>query len=175
MATLSKGKFAIDFGIITLEAELGDEDRQCAWELYVEMSTRVAVTGKIGDPLCRDFSGELYIESLESLYRFFQAARGIMRAFPVGRIRGDNRNHLGIIIHRLLNDVLRPFLETWQGKYRHWWEFESNLHVSPFRRQEQFSELKDFLEDWSDLRWLMREAQAELVKSYQLVDVTDGS
>ena len=60
--------------VITLGGELSEEDRQCAWELYTELSTRVAVTGKPGDPECQDFSGELYIESFQSLYSFFQEA-----------------------------------------------------------------------------------------------------
>ena len=45
-----------------------------------------------------------------------------MREFPVGQITGDNKDHLGIMISRMMEDVLRPFLEKWQVKYRHWWE-----------------------------------------------------
>jgi hypothetical protein len=32
------------------------------------MSTRIAVTGKHNDPDCTSFEGELFIESLESLF-----------------------------------------------------------------------------------------------------------
>lgn len=77
MAVLSKGSFTLDLKIVKLGADLTEDDRQCAWELYTEMSTRVAVTGKHLDPDCIDFSGELYIESLDSLFRFFQEARGL--------------------------------------------------------------------------------------------------
>ena len=71
----SKGSFSLNLGIVCPGGTLTDEDRQCAWELYTELSTRVAVTGKTGDPECYDFGGELYIESLASLYDFFQEAR----------------------------------------------------------------------------------------------------
>ena len=71
MAVLSKGSFSINLGIVKLGGDLSDEDRQCAWELYTELSTRVAVTGKLSDSECKDFSGELYIESLASLYNFW--------------------------------------------------------------------------------------------------------
>ena len=68
MATLKKGDFTLNLGIVQLGGELNDEDRQCAWELYTELSTRVAVTGKCCDEDCTNFEGELFVESLSSLY-----------------------------------------------------------------------------------------------------------
>src|SRR5215471_16307429 len=79
MPTLTKGSFSLNLGIVKLGGDLSNDDRQCAWELYTELSTRVAVTGKADDPDCVEFGGELYIESLDSLYNFFREARGIMR------------------------------------------------------------------------------------------------
>lgn len=161
----------MNLGIVQIGAELGDDDRQCAWELYTELSTRVAVTGKLGDEDCTDFSGELYSESLDSLFRFFQEARSIMRTFPVGRIRGDNWDHLGVMISRMMEEGFRPFLEKWQIRYRHWWENQSNPRLPPLSRQKEFPELKEFLNDWASVRWLMRKVQQELVNVYQLVSV----
>ena len=171
MTTLTKGAFSLNLGIIQLGGELSDDDRQCAWELYTELSTRVAVTGKSRDPDCTDFDGELYIESLLSAYKFFQEARSIMRKFPVGKIAGNNQQHLGVMMSRVMEDVLRPFLEKWQVRYRHWWENESNPRLLPMARQKEYPHLKEFLDDWASLRWLMRELQRELVKVYGLVDV----
>ena len=171
MAVLNKGSVSLNLGIVQLGGELSDDDRQCAWELYTELSTRVAVTGKANDADCTDFAGELYIESLSSVYKFFQESRAIMREFPVGQITGDNKDHLGIMISRMMEDVLRPFLEKWQVKYRHWWENESNPRLSPLERQKEFLELAQLLEDWSSLRWLMGQIQQELVSVYNLVDV----
>jgi hypothetical protein len=171
MAVLKKGSFSLNLGIVQIGGELGDDDRQCAWELYTELSTRVAVTGKRNDPDCNDFTGELLIESLSSLYKFFQEARSIMRQFPVGKLPGDQPEHLGVMINRMMEEVLRPFLEKWQVRYRHWWENESNPRLAPSDRQDEFPELTAFLEDWSSVRWLMRNVQDELVKVYQLVNV----
>jgi hypothetical protein len=170
MAVLSKGSFSINLGIVKLGGELSEEDRQCAWELYTELSTRVAVTGKLSDIGCKDFSGELYIESLSSLYNFFHESRKIMRKFPVGRLEQDQDQHLGTMINRIFSDVLRPFLEKWQVKYRHWWEYQSNPRKSPFERQDDFPELEEFLNDWFALRWLMRKLKEEIAVSYQLVE-----
>lgn len=154
-----------------MDGQLSDDDRQCAWELYVELSTRVAVTGKQSDPECKDFSGELYIESLNSLHAFFQEARNIMRRFPVGKIAGDHHQHLGVMISNVMSDVLRPFLEKWQIRYRHWWEDQSNPRLCPMERQKAFPEHDLFINDWCSVRWLMRSLQNEIVKVYSLVDV----
>lgn len=171
MPSLKKGSFSLNFGIVRLSADLAEDDRQCAWELYTELSTRVAVTGKSKDNECADFSGELYIESLESLYKFFQESRSIMRRFPVGKIGGNQQKHLGVLINNMLEDVVRPFLEKWQITFRHWWENASNPRTPPLQRQEEFPDLKEFLEDWASVRWLLRGVMKELITVYDLVDV----
>jgi len=174
VATLQKGSFSLNLGFVQLSGDLSDDDRQCAWELYTELSTRVSVIGKAGDPQCTNFEGELYAESLDSLYRFFQEARSIMRKFPVGRLSISQDQHLGVMISRVMSDVLRPFLEKWHVDYRHWWESESNPRLPPQKRQQEFPRLDEFLADWSAVRWLMRQLQTELVKVYRLVDVGEG-
>ena len=93
-----------------------------------------------------------------------------MRKFPVGRLEQDQDQHLGTMINRIFSDVLRPFLEKWQVKYRHWWEYQSNPRKSPFERQDDFPELEEFLNDWFALRWLMRKLKEEIAVSYQLVE-----
>ena len=110
MAVLSKGGFSVNLGIVKLSGTLSEEDRQCAWELYTELSTRVAMVGKASDSECQSFEGELYIESLSSFYNFFQEARGIMRKFPVGRLEVNQHDHIGVIINRIMAEVMRPFL-----------------------------------------------------------------
>jgi len=171
MTIISKGSFSINLGLVKLLGDFTEDDRQCAWELYTELSTRVAVTGKPADSECSSFDGELYIESLNSLYTFFQEARRIMRQFPVGKLSVNQKDHLGVLISRMMENILRPFLEKWHVQFRHWWENQSNPRLSPFERQSEYPYLKEFLGDWSAIRWLMREVQKELVKVYALVDL----
>ena len=171
MAILSKGSFSVNLGLVKLSGDLSDQDRQCAWELYTELSTQVALTGKQGDPKCTDFNGEVYAESLASVLAFFQEARRIMRGFPVGKLEQDVQNHLGVLINNVMADVLRPFLEKWQADYRHWWEHHSNPQLMPFQRQQGYPKLKEFLKDWSDVRKIMRGFQQKLVRAYKLVEV----
>lgn len=184
MAVMKKGNFSIDIGFLKLGADFEESDRQCAWELYTELATRVAVTGKPRDPDCADFSGEVYAESLASLHTFFGEARKIMRQFPVSSTYAKPRkvlgirtgagveNHLGALIHRAMRDVIRPFLETWQADYRFWWENVSNKELRPFERQEAYPKIKEMLSEWSDVRAIMRAIQDKLVEMYKLVDVT---
>jgi hypothetical protein len=170
MPVLRRGHFEVDLKLFKLGGELTDDDRQCAWELYTEISTRVAVVGKSGQKTS-NFDGEIYVESLDSLYRFFNEARGIMREFPVGRIAVGTKDHLGVLIHAYIRDILRPFLETWHANFRHWWEHESDKTLRPFDRQSHYPALVELLKDWAILRWFMRKLQAKLVTTYKLVDV----
>jgi len=71
----------------------------------------------------------------------------------------------------MMSHVLRPFLETWHGDYRYWWEKQSNPRLPPMQRQREYPRLDDFLADWSAVRWLMRKVQNELVKVYKLADI----
>lgn len=173
MAVMTKGTFSIDIGFVKLGADFAEEDRQSAWELYAELATRVALTGKPKDLNCTDFSGEVYVESLASLYAFFGEARKIMRQFPVGATKmNQTEDHLGALIHRFMRDVLRPFLEEWQAEYRYWWEEQSDKSLPPFERQEKYPKIGEMLSQWGDLRAIMRAIQDELARKYRLIDLT---
>ena len=131
----------------------------------------MAVVGKRRDPTCEDFSGELCAESLDSLYNFLRECRGIMRNFPVGKLKESRGEHLGVLINRILNDIFRPFLEKWSGPYRAWWAIAKNEKGSPRETQNQFPQLKHFLADWRDLRRLMRKVEETLRNEYKLLSL----
>lgn len=169
MAITKEISYALNLGIFKLEGKLAEDDRQCAWELYTEIATRVAVVGKRKDPGATDFDGELYHESLDSLYNFFREARGIMRRFPVGRIKDFRQQHLGVFINAILADVLRPFLEKWKGDYAAWYSKASQQDVSPYEVQKLYPRLTKFLAAWSNLRLIMRQVERTLANEYKLV------
>jgi hypothetical protein len=169
MPEIKEGSFDLNFGLVRLGAKLSEDDRQCAWELYTEIVTRVAVVGKRDDGTCEDFSGELYVESLDSLYNFFRECRGIMRRFPVGKLKEAKQEHLGVLINRILNDVFRPFLEKWNGSFRAWWFTAKEGKGSPYEIQVQFPSLKSFMTDWRDLRRVMRKVEGTLREQYLLI------
>jgi len=150
MPVLTRGNFTLNLGIACISTEISEEDRQCAWELYCELTSQVALMGKEDAHGELVFTGELYDQSLDSLYAFFRETRGLMRRYPVGRLAaGSAQNHLEFFIAALLEVVIRPFLEQWQAGYRHWWhrECERLPQASPFERQEGYPQLGKMLED----------------------------
>jgi len=85
-----------------------DRERLAAWELYVELVTRISVVE------LKDKEGILR-EALNSLYSIFQITREILRKYgpevAVPREKGEySFGKLAIII---LNYELRPFLTKW--------------------------------------------------------------
>jgi hypothetical protein len=96
-----------------------------------------------------------------------------MRKFPVGQIKKNETKHLGVLINDLMIHVLRPFLEKWQADFRHWWGQcdEKTKKLPPFERQKQYPYYKEFIDDWRNVRLIMRALQTELVNAYKLVDV----
>lgn len=173
MPVFSKGRFSINLGIVSIGGDLSEEDRQCAWELYCELASRVSLMGKEDERGELVFTGEIYDQSLDSVYAFFREARGLMRRYPVGRIAAGDKQHLGFFIAALIEVVLRPFLEKWQASYRYWWRCECQRlpQVSPFERQEGYPELQEMLADWQAVRRFCRSAAKELVEQFELPDV----
>jgi len=175
MPVFSNGSLSINLGIVSIGGTLSEADRQCAWELYCELVSRVALMGKENERGELVFTGELYDQSLDSLHAFFREARILMRRYPVGGITGNSKqNHLGFFIAALLEIVIRPFLEKWQASYRHWWQQECQRlpQTSPFERQRDYPRLEDMLADWRAVRRFCRDAAKELTRQFKLPDVT---
>jgi len=85
-----------------------DDERVAAWELYVELVTRVATAPlRPGEGLAR--------EALDSLYSLFDTTRGILRSHGPGvaKPKGDGSASFGTLAVTVLNSALRPFLSKW--------------------------------------------------------------
>lgn len=166
MPVFQSGSVSLNLGIVRISGQLTGEDRQCAWRLYTEMATRLAVRGR---PDTTDFSGEVIEESLNSLHKFFLASREIMKDYPVGRI-GDDQRHLGFFVLEAMEWVLRPFLEKWQSEFRHFWA-SADPGKPPFERQEDFAKLGEMKADWANVRAFFRASSKELADTYKFPDV----
>ncbi len=88
--------------------EVNDAQRQAAWEMYVELVTRISV-----QPLDPDEG--LLREALSSLYTLFGETRRILRAAgpSVARPRSRQLLTFGQIAVDVLNIALRPVLAKW--------------------------------------------------------------
>ena len=86
-----------------VEVSLQEDDRDAAWELYVEMLTRIVtqpLPSKVGDEKT----------ALDSVYSLFPTTREILRQ------RGRNTIQFSKVAIPVLNQVVRPFTAKWHGE-----------------------------------------------------------
>jgi hypothetical protein len=92
-----------------------DSERKAAWELYVEIITRVAAV-----PLSLDAG--LLREALTSLHSLFQTTRSILRRYgpSVAEPKPGDQYNFGFLAVALLNFGIRPLLSRWHPSLADW-------------------------------------------------------
>ena len=100
----TKLTISLPFGLGQLEFEPDEVQQRAAWELYVELTTRIAVQP------CGPDEG-LMREALSSLYSIFEASREILRR--AGPLVAQGPNSFGPVAIEVLNKGLMPFLTKW--------------------------------------------------------------
>lgn len=93
--------------------EPNDAERLAAWELYVELITRVAVV-----PLDHG----LLREALSSLYSLFGSSRDVLRRYgpTVAEPKRSGEYNLGYLVVVMLNYAVRPVLSYWHPELEVW-------------------------------------------------------
>lgn len=88
--------------------EPDESERKAAWEMYVELVTRITVA-KLGS------DEGLLREALTSMYSLFATTRNILREYGPGiaQPKGDDGISFGYLAVAVLNTVLRPLLAKW--------------------------------------------------------------
>ena len=120
-AVLKKVTVSLPFGIGSASWEADPTERNAAWELYVELVTRVAVQSL--DP-----QQGLVREAMNSLYSLFGSTREILR--NAGPKVGASHDSVGGIAITVLNNGLRPFLSKWHPLLMKW-EGKKKEETSP--------------------------------------------
>lgn len=85
-----------------------EREREAAWEMYVELVTRIAVVElRPGEGLIR--------EALTSLYSLFDTTREVLRKYgpAVAKPKREGDLSFGSLAVTILNGVLRPMLARW--------------------------------------------------------------
>jgi hypothetical protein len=112
-ATSFKVSLNLPFGLGGVEQnwEPSDEERRAAWELYVELATRVATV-----PL--ETETGLQREALTSLYTLFAITREILRRYgpEVAQPKHEGAASFGTLAVTILNEALRPLLTKWHPR-----------------------------------------------------------
>jgi hypothetical protein len=105
----------LDLRIFSIEGiwEPNDVERLAAWELYVELITRISVV-PLHDGIAR--------EALWSLYAIFGQAREILRRHgpEVAEAKRGGDYNLGYLIVMMLNFTIRPLLSYWHPELSAW-------------------------------------------------------
>ena len=92
-----------------------DDERRAAWELYVELITRIAVVALKSDE-------GLLREAMASLHSLFDITREILRDHGPGvaQPKEGGSQSFGTIAVAVLNVVIRPFLARWHPLLTDW-------------------------------------------------------
>jgi len=93
--------------------EPNDAERRAAWELYVELITRISVV-PLHDGIAR--------EALTSLYTIFAQSREILRRYgpDVAEPKPSGEYSFGFLTIAMLNLALRPVLSYWHPELEVW-------------------------------------------------------
>ncbi|MCT6721704.1 hypothetical protein, partial [Acidovorax sp. K2F] len=112
-------KFEIDqaevgIGTNKLKLLINETDRQIAYKIWVELSTR-----KIGLPI--DLEHDVISEVYDSWHTFFTVTRELVKDVPVSKFRRKETEEIVRMSIGVLNDGLRPHLTKWQARFRRWY------------------------------------------------------
>lgn len=91
---------SVNTGFLNMKFEPQDEDKDAAWELYIEMLTRI-----VTQPLKKDMGDEK--TALDSIYSLFPTTREIIKR------KGRHCVAFTKISILILNQKVRPFTEKW--------------------------------------------------------------
>lgn len=118
--------------------EPNENEQMAAWELYVELVTRVSIV---------DVSKSSYLlrESLESLHALFSITRSILRQYgpSIAKPKNGRALSLGYLAITILNSVLRPFLSKWHPMLLDY-ENQKPSHISLLQHEQNWQHYHEF-------------------------------
>lgn len=128
-------------------------DRQVAYQVWVELSTR-----KIGLPI--DLDDDVISEIYDSWHSFFGVTRDLIKSIPVNRVSDPSTRQIISLSIDVLNEGLRPHLTKWQARFRSWYEDKLKKPEAEYREPQAMQ--KDFA-GYGDLKDDLLAVNAKLV------------
>ncbi|SEP07654.1 hypothetical protein [Aquisalimonas asiatica] len=141
------------FEIDEAEFGLGDQkvkirpneiDRQIAYKIWVELSTR-----KVGLEI--DLDNDVISEIYDSWYSFFSVTRELIKDVPVSKFRRKDTERIISLSIDVLNSGIRPHLTKWQARFRRWYDFQlakdENADLHPQDIQKKFPDHEELKKD----------------------------
>lgn len=143
-------KVKLNFKAVELEVSFQEVDKEAAWDLYVEMLTRI-----VTQPLPSQFGDER--TALESVYSLFPTTREILRH------RGRSSIQFSKVAVPVLNQIIRPFTAKWHKE-----SMAGAFEVESKRRQFR-AELEELQEEVRNYNRML----AEIAGVEDLTDLED--
>ena len=144
LSTLEIDQAEFGLGKNKIKLRPNNTDRQIAYKIWVELSTR-----KIGLPV--DFDNDVIIEIYNSWYSFFAVTRDLIKEVPATKIRRNDTEAIIQLSIDVLNSGIRPHLTLWQAKFRRWYEFEiakdDSKNLTPQEIQKKYPEYVKLVSD----------------------------
>lgn len=128
-----------------------EHEQRAAWQLYIELVTRIAVAE------LKPHEGSLR-EALYSLHALFDITRKILRESgpSVARPKGEHNLSLGFIAVAILNTVLRPVLAKWHPLLSDY-EAQKEPPVSTFDHEQRWAKAEELREVLNGVRLVLIE------------------
>lgn len=151
----------LGFGNQKVTFKPNDTDRQIAYSIWVELSTR-----KVGLPIHLD--DDVIAEIYDSWYAFFGVTRELIKDIPVSKVRQDSTGKIISLSIEVLNEGLRPHLTKWQARFRHWYDIQmgSPSDICPQDVQRNFPEFEALSADLLEVNEKLRNYRKRM---YELV------
>jgi hypothetical protein len=115
-------KLHLKLGFVEAEFAAQDAERNAAWELFIELATRIS-TQHLPDEVGSEK------QALSSIYSIFPTTREILKS------HGPSAQNFARVAIAVLNVVLRPFLTRWHV------EFEKASTLGPEKLKQFRTEL----------------------------------
>jgi hypothetical protein len=104
LADWGVSKLQLSAGFLDLEFAPTDHERRAAWDLYVELATRIST-----QPI-DDADAGVDAAALSGLHALFGVTRSVLKQY------GPGAQHFARVAIAVLNQVLRPFLTRWHAR-----------------------------------------------------------
>jgi len=154
-----------EFGLGNQKVKIrpNDIDRQIAYKIWVELSTR-----KVGLEI--DLDNDVISEVYDSWYSFFSVTRELIKEVPISKFRRKDTERIIALSIDVLNSGIRPHLTKWQARFRRWYEFQLNkVENDDFYPQDIQKKFPDYDELKDDIVEVNQNLIAYRKKMYQLV------
>lgn len=154
-----------EFGLGNQKVKIrpNDIDRQIAYKIWVELSTR-----KVGLEI--DLDNDIISEIYDSWYSFFSVTRELIKDVPVSKLRRKDTERIIALSIDVLNTGIRPHLTKWQARFRRWYEFQlAKDENADFHPQDIQKEFPDYNALQEDILTVNKNLIGYRKKMYQLV------